>query len=226
MAAFLETHSPKGTGLAIFGAGASGREVAWLAQQCWGGDLRLTFLVDRDDLVGSTQNGVPVVHVLDFAKRSPQTPVVVAVGDPGKRKRCADLCSQAGLEFASLVHPRVETSHWVTIGKGTIVCAGSILTTNIQIGDHVHVNIDCAISHDAIVGDFATLSPGVNISGWVTIGCGAFLGTGSIVVNGSAHRPLVVGENAIIGAGACVIGDVDPNSTVVGVPAADRAQRR
>ena len=218
----LCTPRPSVNRLAIFGAGASGREVAWLARECWGDELSLTFLVDRRDLVGIPQNGIPVTDLAHFANHFSDTPVTVAVGDPVLREECVQKCAVAGLEFATLVHPRVEASRWVSLGTDTIVCAGAILTTNITIGAHVHINVGCTVSHDANLADLVTLSPGVHISGWVNIGRRAFLGTGAVVINGSSERPIVIGDNAVIGAGACVIRDVAPGTTVVGVPAARR----
>jgi sugar O-acyltransferase (sialic acid O-acetyltransferase NeuD family) len=218
----LSTPLPGANGLAIFGAGASAREVAWLARECWGDDLKLTFLVDRSDLVGPAQNDIPVMHLVDFANKFFGTLVTVAIGDAVLREECVRKCSAAGLQFASLVHPRIEVSRWVSIGTGTIVCAGAILTTNITIGRHVHINVGCTVSHDANLADFVTLSPGVHISGWVKVGRRAFLGTGAVVINGSSERPIIIGDDAVIGAGACVIQDVAPGTTVVGVPAARR----
>lgn len=215
----LSTPLPGANRLAIFGAGASAREVAWLARECWGDSLTLTFLVDKPDLVSTARNDIPVAQLLDFANKFPGTPVTVAVGDPALREECVRKCSAAGLPFASLVHPRVEASQWVSLGVGTIICAGAILTTNITIGEHVHINVGCTVSHDANLADFATLSPGVHISGWVKIGRRAFLGTGAVVINGSSKRPIIVGDDAVIGAGACVIRDVAASATVVGVPA-------
>jgi len=214
----LITRHPGENGLAIFGAGASAREVAWLARECWGDALPLTFLVDKPELVGSAPNGIPVVQLQDFRKES-NTPVVVAVGDPAAREQCVRKCVAAGLSFVSLVHPRAETSRWITIGEGTIVCAGAVLTTNITIGRHVHINVGCTVSHDADLADFVTLSPGVHLSGWVTVGRRVFLGTGAVVINGSSARPIRIGDDGIVGAGACVVGDVAPGTTVVGVPA-------
>lgn len=214
----LDTRRAGENSLAIFGAGASAREVAWLARECWGEDLRLTFLVDKPELVGSAPNGIPVVHLEDF-RNDMNTRVVVAVGDPAAREQCVRKCVAAGFSFASLVHPRAEASKWVTVGEGTIVCAGAVLTTNVTIGRHVHINVGCTVSHDANLADFVTLSPGVHLSGWVTVGRRAFLGTGAAVINGSSTRPIRIGEDALVGGGACVIGDVASGVTVVGVPA-------
>ena len=205
--------------LAIFGAGGSAREVAWLAQQCLGEDVDLTFVIDHEMPPDAVRNGIPIMQLLDFADRYPGAPVAVAIGDPVLRQQCAQKCAAAGLTFASLVHPRVEMSRWVTLGEGTIVCAGSIVTTNIAIGQHVHVNVDCTVSHDANIGDFSTLSPGVHLAGWVTLGRRVFLGTGAVVRNGAPGQPIVIGDDAVIGAGACVIANIEPNAKVAGVPA-------
>jgi sugar O-acyltransferase (sialic acid O-acetyltransferase NeuD family) len=193
--------------------------VAWLAQERWGAGLPLWFVVDHADLAGQVVNGVSTIALDEFVAKFAGIPVCVAVGDPTDRERCVETCRSMGLAFATLVHPRVETSRWVSLGAGTIVCAGSILTTNVAIGQHVHVNIDCTISHDANIGDYTTLSPGVHLAGWVTLGRRVFLGTGAIVINGTSERPLTIGDDAVIGAGACVIADVESATTVVGVPA-------
>jgi acetyltransferase-like isoleucine patch superfamily enzyme len=69
------------------------------------------------------------------------------------------------------------------------------------------------------VGDFSTVSPGVNIAGNVHVGEGVFFGVGANVINGVHSRPLVIGDGAVVAAGACVTRDVEPNSMVAGVPA-------
>ena len=107
----------------------------------------------------------------------------------------------------------------VEIGEGSIVCSGNILTTNIRLGKHVHLNLGCTVGHDAVLGNFATLAPGVHISGWVTLEPSVYIGTGASVINGVEGEPLIIGRNAVVGAGACVIRNVPPNTTVVGIPA-------
>ena len=58
------------------------------------------------------------------------------------------------------------------------------------------------------------LSPGVHVSGRVTIGEDVFIGTGAVIV-----ERLTIGKGAIIGAGAVVTKNVEPGVTAVGVPA-------
>ena len=94
--------------------------------------------------------------------------------------------------------------------------------TGIKLARHVHINIACTISHDVTIGEFSTLSPGVHVSGHVRIGKSVFIGTGANIINGSASQPLVIGDGAIVAAGACVTRDVEPGSMVAGVPATRR----
>jgi acetyltransferase-like isoleucine patch superfamily enzyme len=66
---------------------------------------------------------------------------------------------------------------------------------------------------------YATLSPGVHISGNVTLERRSFFGTGAVTVNGFPENPLVIGADAVVGAGAVVTKNVPPAVTVTGVPA-------
>ena len=204
--------------LYIFGAGGFGREIAWLAAQAWGMEIELIFLVDNPAYVKEPVHGVPVRLVGDVAGGSSDR-FVVAVGDAGLRRKAATACTGVGLRPATLVHPRVEASSFVSLGVGTVVCAGSILTTDVTLGEHVHVNLDCTIGHDVRIGDFSTLSPGVHVSGHVQIGRDVFIGTGANIINGSAGSPLVIGDGAVIAAGACVTKSVEVGALMAGVPA-------
>lgn len=204
--------------LYIFGAGGSGREVAWLAEQSWSSEVEVEFLVDIPDYPRQPVNGHAIRLITEITLNN-STRFVVAIGDPSARCRIATLCAATTLQETTVVHPRAEISDSVELGPGTVICAGVILTTNIRVGRHVHINIGCTVSHDAVIGDFATLSPGVHVSGHVHIGQGAFVGTGAHIINGSADAPLIIGDWAIIAAGACVTKSVNAGALVAGVPA-------
>lgn len=124
-----------------------------------------------------------------------------------------------GFFFQTLIHPRIERSKWIEIGEGTVICAGSILTTNVQLGCHVHINLDCTIGHDVVIGDYTTLAPGVHVSGWVHFRKRVYVGTGAVLINGTEKEPLTIGDDAVIGAGAVVTTSVNEGLTVAGAPA-------
>lgn len=215
------TSGPSRTGVRriyIFGAGGHGREIAWLARQKWGDDVELRFIVDREAFLSGPVNDIPV-QLLTEAGVVQEGRFLVALGDPVARRAATAACEAAGLVPATLVHPRTEVSPWTEVGAGAVVFSGGVLSTNVVVGQHVHVNVGCTLSHDVKIGEYATLSPGVHVAGHVVIGRDVFVGTGATIGNGRPQEPLVVGDGAIIAAGACVIGSVDPGAMVAGVPA-------
>ena len=208
--------------IAIYGGGGFAREVAWLVQACnVGADLyKVVCFIDDDETAhGSTLNGIPVMGLEETSSRFPDARVVGGVGSPQTRQRLMEKAAEAGFGFETIIHPRVERSQWMETGAGTVICAGNILTVNIVLGQHVQINLDCTIGHDVVMGDYTTLAPGVHVSGCVHFGQRVYVGTGAVIINGTQDAPIVIGDDVMIGAGACVTKSVPAGLTVVGVPA-------
>lgn len=217
---------PTMSDLLIYGAGGFAREVAWLAEEV--GDFHCCGFITDDEIVqGTLVNGLPTMSFEESTDRFRDAQYVVAVGSPALRRTLSERAEGAGLRPATMVDPRVRQSTSNEIGTGTIVCAGTILTTNVRLHRHVQINLDCTVGHDTVVEDFATLAPGVHVSGFVRVGKGAYLGTGAVVINGSQGEVLEIGSGAVVGAGAVVTKSVPPGVTAIGVPArwADEAVR-
>jgi len=128
-----------------------------------------------------TPNEIPVVSLADAQSIFPEARVVSGVGSPRTRQAIMERAEAAGFKFATLIHRRVERSRWISVGPGTVICAGNILTTNITLGRHTQINLDCTIGHDVIMGDYTTLAPGVHVSGWVHFGQRVYVGTGAAI---------------------------------------------
>jgi len=205
------------SGVAVYGSGGFAREVAWLAHEC--GHQVVCFVDDDASKIGRSLHDIPVLSLQDAVERFPAAMIAAGIGKPSAREAVTTRAVRFGMRPASLVHPRVEKSRWVTLGAGIVICAGNILTTDIRVGDHVQINLDCTIGHDVDLGEYATLAPGVHVSGWVRLGRRTYVGTGAAIINGTQEQPLVIGDDAIVGAGACVTRSVEAGVTVVGVPA-------
>lgn len=202
----------------IIGAGGQAREVLEILEACIEGGTPyevLGYVVDPQFApAGTIINGKPVLGGLKwFRGQPPDTYAVCAVGAPDVRRRLTVRAAQEGACFGTIVHPKALVTRHATLGNGVVVLAGSILTVQVRVGDHVHVNLDCTIAHDAVLGDYATLAPGVHLSGNVSLGEGAYVGTGATVI-----EKTTIGAWSVIGAGAVVTSDVPPNTTVVGIP--------
>lgn len=203
--------------LYIIGAGGFGREVAWIVERI--NSIKPTwnlkgFIDDNETLWGSKEGEYHVFGGCEYLSTLEDVYAVCAVGSSKVRKKIIEKLKDTSVKFATLVDPSVLYSNSVKIGEGAIVCAGTIITVNVNIGDHVIVNLDCTIGHDAVIDDFVTIYPSVNVSGNVLIGECSELGTGTQIIQGKK-----VISNTIIGAGTIVVKDCIESGTYVGSPA-------
>lgn len=207
----METRKP----LIVVGGGGFCREVIWLARECgdeW--DVK-GILDDNPEVHGKSFCDVPVLGSVTDWTRFGDAWFCVAIGSPRTRKNVVEKMHSLGpARYATLVHPSVLMSEYVSVGEGSIITAGSILTTQICLGRHTIVNLVTTIGHDVTAGDFCTTAPHVAISGNVTLGDGVEVGTGALVIQGRS-----LGTGCFIGAGAVVSKDVAENVLAVGAPA-------
>ncbi|HOS28517.1 MAG: acetyltransferase [Smithellaceae bacterium] len=206
----------------IYGAGGFGKEVAWLLDSCNQRGRHyeiLCFIDDNPSLHGKILNGIRVMGFDEARQKYPSIHLVRGTGSVRASVEVIKKSQNAGLDFLTVIHPNTEYSKYVTFGKGTVVCSGSIFTTNVTVGDYVQVNLNCTIGHDVRLGDYTTIAPGVHISGYVHVGKRVYIGTGAVIVNGTEESPVIIGDDVTIGAGACVTKSIPSNSKVVGVPA-------
>ncbi len=209
--------------IAIMGAGGFGREVQWLIERINEDHIKtygepvwnITGYIDDGIAAGTEINGYKVLGGIELLINR-NTPLCVActIGSSKIRKKVIDkIISNYYLSFPNLFDPSVQMSNRITWGKGNIVCAGNILTVNINISDFCIINLNCTLGHDAVLDSFVTLYPGVNISGNVRLNTGVEIGTGSHIIQGKS-----VGNNSITGAGSVVINDIPGDCTAVGIP--------
>ncbi|MFP4321489.1 MAG: acetyltransferase [Anaerolineales bacterium] len=209
----------------IYGSGGFARELAWLIEECTTSGqnvYRVVCFVDDDpQKQGTYPNDIPVLSLVDAFQQYPRAQIVGGIGSPQTREKTMHKAQAMGFVPASFIHPNVVYSaRWTTFGPGTVICAGNILTVNITLGQHVHLNLDCTIGHDVILDDYVTLAPGAHVSGWVHLGKRVYVGTGATFINGTDDNPLTVADDVVIGAGACVTKPIHQSGvTVVGVPA-------
>lgn len=202
--------------IVIIGAGGFGREVAWLIEDINKIDKQwnlLGFIDEDEEVQGQVLNGYKVLGKLEWLKDK-EVNVVNAIANPVIRRKIMEQLTDTANIYPTLIHPNVVCSETVKFGEGNIVCAGNILTVNISIGNHVILNIDSTVGHDAIIEDYCTILPSVNVSGHVYLEDGVTVGTGSAIIQG-----IIVGKNSTIGAGAVVTKEIPANCTAVGAPA-------
>jgi len=204
------------TRLVIIGAGGFGRGVAtWLArspQYCFEHEVSEVVFVDDSAVV--TDTGQLVLGPLhDYVPRD-EDRVLIAVGNPALRRRMADSLTTRGARFATFVADEAVVPPGFSPGIGSIICPTAVIEIGARLGMHVHVNLQAAVCHDTVVGDFTTVSPQANLMGEIMVGHSVFVGGSAAVM-----PRITIGDNVLIGAGAVVTKSVVPGATLVGNPA-------
>ena len=207
---------------AVYGAGGFGRCIMPIAreqlQNSTFPDQKLVFVDDFADQSRLSDHGV--LSFEDFKNiKCENKYVVIAISSPTVRKQIAKKCEMAGFEFWSVISNNAVIYDDAKIGRGAIICAFSVVTTNVTIGDHCHLNLRTQVEHDSVLDDFVTLSPGAICNGNVHLEDEVFIGSGAILKNGTKSTPLVVEKQAVVGMGTVVLSKVRAGVTVVGNPA-------
>ncbi|SDW23627.1 NeuD/PglB/VioB family sugar acetyltransferase [Lysobacter enzymogenes] len=198
--------------LALYGSGGFAREVLMLLEDLGLGE-RVMALYESDDLW--KERIVSGINTQPISRFDPATTeLVLAVGSPqARRKMHASL--PADTRYPTLVHPDARVHRSTSVGEGSIICAGSIVTCDIVIGRQVQLNLATTVGHDCRLEDFVTTAPAVNISGNCVLGTGSYFGT-----NACLREKINVAADAVVGMGAVVVGDLaEPGGIYVGSPA-------
>lgn len=203
------------TEIAIFGAGGFGREVNLIVQQLIKKGYPYHFLGYFDDEDKSAEFGklyLGNIEKLNHWERP--ISIALAIGDGKTRKKVVGKITNPRVEFSKVVSPYAIFNDLIKIGRGSIICAGANLTTNINVGQFALINLNATIGHDCQLGDYSSLMPGANLAGDVKLKECAFVGSGANVLNG-----LEMGENSVLGAGGVLTKNLEANKTAIGVPA-------
>ena len=116
--------------------------------------------------------------------------------------------------FTYIHHSVYNFNNAAKIGIGTFIAPQCVLITNIEIGNHCHLNVGTVLGHDCKLGNFFTSAPRVNLSGNCKIGDVVYIGTGGVV-----KEKVTVSDNIVIGMCAGVTKNLYEPGTYVGVPA-------
>lgn len=160
--------------------------------------------------------GLPVLGDTNYPAKT-ETPISVVMGfaDPSAKERIFNTLKQNPLiSFPTIVHPSAAIEPSAQIDEGIIITRFCFVSINAQLGKCVFINAGAQIGHDAVVGDFTSIMPSVNISGEVSIGERCLIGVRSAILQG-----LSVGDGATVGIGSVVLQNVPENCTAMGYPA-------
>ena len=199
--------------LALFGAGAMGREFREIAEGsgAWSG---IVFIDDH----AKTENlaGCPVFSFQAFRMgfKPDDVRFVIAIGEPKFRLEAFERMNRAGYTGGLLVHSSAYISPDAVVGEGTAVCQGVHVGSQAKVGRNCYLSRNASVGHDAVVGDHTRLGVNAFIGGHTVIGENAFIGAGALLKD-----RIRVGSSSVVALGAAVFEDVPDSVTVIGNPA-------
>jgi sugar O-acyltransferase (sialic acid O-acetyltransferase NeuD family) len=202
----------------VIGGAEQGRQV--MDAIAAGGEHRVVGILDRSMPAGSVVGSTPVLGTNDdlarAAEESGAEGYVVAIGDNFVRGRllthAVSTCPH--LAPVTVVHPSAWVAADASIGDGSIVLAGAIVSNACRVNRGVLLCTRASLDHDNTVGEFASLAPGVTLGGSVRIGTTTAIGLGANVIHG-----ITIGAHSVVGAGALVLEDVPDLVVAYGAPA-------
>ncbi len=201
--------------LYIVGAGSVGGHVAFNIQE-YSEEYEIEGFFDDDpEKIGRKQFGFRVLGPVDEALKLKNKAVVIGIAFPKiKRKILKKLSANSSLLYPSLVHQKAWISRGVSIGRGCIIYPGTTINFGSEIKDFVVINVNCSLGHHTNAGTYSSFAPGVNTGGHTMIEEAVDMGIGV-----STIQDVRIGADSIVGGQSMVIKDVDPGTTVAGVPA-------
>ena len=202
--------------LIVYGAGEFGSLIANVLS--YHDDLKIAAYGDDDpQKTADNIDGTPVFgqkDLLNFAEQNNIKLAITAIGNNTVRAEKFNLLKNTGFQMISIVHPQALIDTKVSYGDNVIIEMGTAIHTNSKIGNNVFLGGEALIGHHNIIGDHVLVGGNVSFGGSVIVEDYVSLGVGASIKPG-----IRLGKGSVIGVGAAVIKDVEPGSTVVGVPA-------
>ncbi len=137
---------------------------------------------------------------------------MIAISNPILRRKIINQLPSS-TKYFSFIHPTSLILGDVKIGEGSFIGALSILTIDIEIGNHAILNRCVQIGHNSRIGDFFSAMPGSVVSGNCHIGTDVYLGT-----NSSVREKITICDSVIIGLSSGVVKNITVPGVYGGVP--------
>ena len=200
--------------IVVFGAG----DIARLADYYFTSDSEhrvVAFTVDGKYLAGAAFLGRPLIDFAAVSRRYPPSECGMFVAlsyDKMNRTRAAK-CAEAqslGYALVSYVSSRCTYLSDRRPGANCFILEDNTVQPSVEIGDDVVLWSGNHIGHDVVIEDHCFISSHVVLSGHVRVEQGCFLG-----VNAAVGPTVRLGQRTLVGAGAVVLADTEPESVYV-----------
>jgi len=201
--------------LVIFGSG----DIAELAHYYFAKDTDhrvAAFTVDAPFIKSDSVRGLPLVPFDEVAKLYPPSDhdffVALSYTKLNALRREKYLAAkQAGYKIASYLSSKATILNEGAIGENCFILENNTIQPFVTIGHNVTLWSGNHIGHHSVIEDHAFIASHVVVSGGCRIGEACFIG-----VNVTLRDHITVGARSVLGAGALVLSDVEPEGVYLG----------
>jgi sugar O-acyltransferase (sialic acid O-acetyltransferase NeuD family) len=203
--------------LLLVGGGGLAREVLATVRLLPDEWKTIGALDDDPSKHGADLDGVPVLGGSELVGELTDAAVIACVANAHRPAGRLGIVRRLNLpddRWATVVHPTASVPQGSSLGPGTLLLAGVVITTPLRIGAHVVAMPNVLITHDDKIGDGVTFAGRASLGGGVTVEECAYIGQGA-----SVRERICIGACAVVGMGSVVLQDVPAGEVWAGVPA-------
>jgi len=151
---------------------------------------------------------------------SPDTAVILALGDNELRRRALVKLRSRGARLFNLIAANVHLAEDVKLGEGNVLARGCHLAPGVRMGDANYLNGSVCLGHDASLGSCNFLGPFSAVLGAASLGDANSLGTHAVVLERAR-----VGRGNSIAPGSYVYKGCGDNCYYAGNPALNLGEK-
>lgn len=175
-------------------------------------------ILDIPENVGNNVLNYTVIgadeQIKDFVNECVFIVTVGQIKDTTLRIKLHQKIIEAGGKLATIVANTAYVSKYATIGEGTVIMHQAVVNAEAVIGKGCIINTFANIEHDAKIGDYCHISTGAMVNGNCKVGGETFLGSQSVMVNGTE-----ITEGCVVAAGSMVRKNLTKKGIYSGNPA-------
>lgn len=207
--------------LIIVGAGGMGRKVhVCLKRLNTDGRWNIRgFIDDNAQALAGKRCDLDIIGTISEWQPTDDQVFVMGIADPHTKHVVSDLLLARGARFETVVSPDVILGDYVEIGEGSVIMTPYNVESGAQIGKFVTM-LGSTIALDGRLGDYSTTAGFANLT-YANIGKEVYVGSHAVILEN-----VTVGDGAYIGVGSIVMKDVPPYAQVFGAPARIIGERK
>jgi sugar O-acyltransferase (sialic acid O-acetyltransferase NeuD family) len=199
----------------LIGAGGLAREIIGIiSDNIYHGqnNQKVIGLLDDNIPKGTLVNNLPVLGKINEHNNFTSM-FVIAIANPPVKEKIFNLLGLPLDRFANIISFRSIQFSLKVFGFGNVIYPNAILSNNVSIYNLTTI-LPSTIGHDAIIGNFTTISGNCSINGFVNIGKSVFIGS-----NASIQPGITVEDYVKLGANSHLFSKTKKGKSYYGVPA-------